>query len=200
MAAIQNKMGNQALDARLQRASSRRDELLNLVCRRLEKVRAAQLQELRQVKSPDRWTPKVYKGQRGFHAPVTTRWHETARCYKEAAAALCAGQLGRGVQLLERALEAERAAWRSLPRQVADKLREPDHSPPKPPAIASVAPDALCPATARPSELHIADLILATRDAWELVTPLEQQEHKMRRWWEGREEEEEEEDEEEDGH
>ena len=123
---MSGKLGNDALTEKIGGAAQVRDELLARILERLQSVSKVQEIERDAIKNQRDWFKEVALGEKGFHNPDATRWHESARLYMEAAKALGRGQRGRGAELLDKAEEAERAAHESLPEQVADKLKPED--------------------------------------------------------------------------
>lgn len=192
---VSRKMGNQDFGAQLDRTSQQRDELLAFIAQRLKSLHSVQNVERLEMRDQRQWYREVAKGTHGYHLPDTTRWHESARCYRQAAESLAAGNLTRGAQQLERALEAERTAYASMPRQVQVELEEAE-------STASSTPDSLphainggmCQETTLPTEIReLSGRILSVRDVMEDAPPLP-----LRQWWETDLEEEEEEEEEDD--
>ena len=190
---LAGKVGNQQTADRVQGSASERDQLLAFITERLRTMRGVQLKEREQMGMNNRreWFRPVARGTDGYFLPDTTRWHEAAQTYQRAAEALTRGDLSRGARLIEKATEAERAAFDSVPEQVADTLDTHERT-------AGATPDAVphllgvptCPTVAMPAELHkLADAILRTQAEIELSPPLAT---RRRRWWDGEEEEEEE--------
>lgn len=162
-------------------ASSSRETLLAFICQRLRKMREVQLKEHASYKEVRSWYKAVAAGRDGYFAPDATRWHEAARFFKEAAEAMCRGNLSRGAQLLERALGAEQAALDTVPRQVREKMSDEQRAGPGYPAELPQSLDAAAlPPCALPEALQIADHILALEDRF-LETPP----RRVRRqeWW-----------------
>ncbi len=195
---LATKLGNDGVDRKVKQADGRATELLDFVTARLAAIHGRQTVEIREMAHGRRWHEEIAKGYPGHHLADAGRWHESARLYKEAAVAICNGNLGRGAQLLDRAIEAERAALDSLPKQVADKLHDEERAPPEGPgALAEVSEAAACTRRGLPQELVLADRVLARgqRQREEGFIPLEN----MKLWFERarrREEEEADEDDE----
>lgn len=192
---VSRKMGNADFSSQMNDRGQQRDQLLAFIAQRLKTLHGAQNTERLEIKDQRQWFKEVAKGTQGYHLPDATRWHEAARRYKRAATALAHGDLTRGAQLLEQALEAERTAYDSVPKQVKVELDEHERS-------AADTPDELphainggvCPETALPGEIKMyADRILSVRDAMEDSPPLP-----IVRWWDEDLDEEEEEDEDDD--
>jgi hypothetical protein len=190
---VSQKMGNQDFSAQMDHTSQQRDQLLAFIAQRLTTLQGVQNTERLEIKDQRQWFKEVAKGDNGYHLPDATRWHEAARRYKRSAEALARGDLSRGAQLLEQALESERTAYNSMPRQVRTELDEQE-------STAAATPDALphaigggtCPSVALPTEIRIvSSRILSVQDLMEDSPPLPI----MRQWWEEELEEEEEEDE-----
>lgn len=192
LAKIGRTGGNQSVRDQLSGVEGRRDELLHFICERLKIVHEIQEVELGQSRREREWFREVAKGESGFHTPDATRWHDSAKYYMEAASALCAGSLGRAVDLIERAQEAERAAMESCPDQVIQKIMPAKRKlPEEPEAALDVASGAGCPTTARPMDLKYGEEILAIIEDAKKTPPLMTNDGKA--WWQELEEEEDEE-------
>jgi hypothetical protein len=190
---LANTTGNNSVDKQLRRSTDLRDALLAFAGTRLKTLFQVQQKELKEIKDQRQWFKEVAKGVAGFHLPDPTRWHQSAELYQQAATALANGNLGKGGQLLDKALEAERAAYKSMPVQVEQELNRAEQTQPQTPhELAHVSVSSVCPSTKRPTEIKYADLILNVMDVMEGSSP----NPLMRQWWESEEEEEEEEEEE----
>ncbi|MFT5684415.1 MAG: hypothetical protein ACI8RZ_005356 [Myxococcota bacterium] len=188
---VAGKMGNQQLDGQLKKSADTRDALLAFIAQRLKTLHGVQLVERSEMLDQRQWYKEVARGQSGYHLPDTTRWHESAELYKRAANSMCNGNLGRGAQLMEQALEAERAAYKSMPIQVKQELDEKDKSASSTPQeLPHVISATVCPTTGAPGELKYADRILGMSDQLEDSPPLP-----IMRWWKEEIEEEKEEEE-----
>ena len=192
--ALGGALGNQTLDGRFQDANRQQAALLEFIVARLAKVQHVQGIELQEMKSSREWFREVARGTQGFTLPDATRWHECAELYKGAADALCRGDLGRGVQLIERATEAEAKAQKETPTQVQEHLEDPLKAPVESPtAGGSTSPAAVCTATALPKGIEMADRILNIQDIMEASPPIPV--GRRQNWWETESEEEESEEE-----
>ena len=190
---IAKNIGNEVLAKHLEGKGAQRDQILAFVCSRLKNISDIQAKERSEMKNERKWFREVAKGVEGFHLPDPTRWHESARYFQKAGQALCEGHIGKGVQLLDKALEHERAAFNSIPKMVKVKLDEKEKKPNNAPLeCQKIDPHDVCPAITKPKELELADRILNIRDHMEATPPL-----RLLDWWEVDREEEEEEDEEE---
>ena len=176
---IARNIGNNELNDQLNARASKRDELLAMICQRLQKAEAVQQIELREMSNEREWFRQVAKGAEGYTLPQPTRWHECAQLFQRAAQALAEGHLGRGEQLLELALEKERAAYNSLPRQVERHLEEEELSASANPLGRGFSDSAVCPATALPTEIRAAQRILNITAVMGEVPPL----RLFRNWW-----------------
>jgi len=107
---------------------------------------------------PD-WQLLVARGAAGFTLPDPTRWHRTTLLYRRAAEALCAGDIGRGAQILDQAVTAERATFETVPDQVElpASLSAPTTGPEERPFVSE---GETCPATKAPALFQQADAIL----------------------------------------
>ena len=122
-------------------------------------------------------------GQKGFHLPQATRWHEAAKLFKRSAQAMCRGDLSKGKALLEQALEQEKIAYDDMPKMVSDRLNEVDRSGGNAPIELTREGAEVCPATRLPQEISIADKILNIRDTMEEAAPLKRTKP-YNYWWE----------------
>lgn len=192
LAKIGRQSGNASIKDQLSSSEARRDDLLQFICERLKIVHEIQEVELERAQNEREWFREVAKGESGHHLPDATRWHDTAKFYMEAAHALCAGNLGRGADLIEKAQEAERAAMESCPDQVIQKIMPAKRKlPEQPEAAVDVRSGAGCPTTARPMDLKYGEEILAIIEDAKDSPPLKKTGGKA--WFEELEEEEEEE-------
>ena len=176
---IARNIGNNELNDQLKSRAGQRDELLAVICQRLQKVESVQQIELQEMSNEREWFRQVAKGADGYTLPQPTRWHRCARLFQRAARALAEGHLGRGQQLLELALEKERAAYNSLPRQVERHLELEDRAAIANPIELGFSDNAVCPATALPAELRAAQRILNITAIMDEVPPL----RIFRSWW-----------------
>ena len=192
---LRKKVGNVEMDAKLRAASNDRDQMLGFICERLNSLRNVQLLELDVMKDERKWFRAVAKGKQGFGLPDATRWHEAARLHKSAALALCNGHLGRGADILEQALKAERDAFAQVPKQVRDKMDRTDaRAGVGAPLMGNLTSGSGCPRVEQPKDLRIADLILKVSDVVEKSPPLRRP---PKHWWQNKEETEEEDEEDE---
>lgn len=189
---LQSGLGNEGLGRQLNTGNVQRDEMLQHICERLKIIQGAQNKERMAMGREREWFKAVAKGAEGYHTPDPTRWHESARLFKQAAEALCAGNLGRGAILLEQAAEAEHAAFESVPKMVQTDLDREESAEAAPDATFQVNDEAGCAACEKPEELKIANKILAVQDTVQATPPLGRP---KRRWWDEELEEEEEEEE-----
>lgn len=162
------RLGNTAVGEKLDGATSTRDALLQNIGERLKKMRGVQIQERMEMADQRDWFRRVLKGFHGYTSPDPTRWHQSALSFKRAAEALSRGDLRRGAQLLDRALQEERDAYESLPTMVRERLQdEQTRSADTPAELSEVRSAASCPARDMPSSIDVADDILAMEDRLE---------------------------------
>ena len=187
---ISGKLGNDTLQDQIKQRGNSRDQLLSFIIQHLKKIQSVQKIELDEMKNRERWFREVSKGEAGFHLPDATRWHEAAKLFKRAAQAMCKGDLSRGKELLEQAMEQEKAAYDSLPKMVLDRLNTVDQSGGNAPVELTRNGAEVCPSTRLPQEIAIADQIINIRATMDKMPPL----RKTRpfNWWDTLEEEEEE--------
>lgn len=190
--AVGKKMGNSGLDDVLKAKGSQRDRIIEFILQRLENVKSIQNKELLEIKNVRQWFREVARGEEGFHLPDPTRWHVCAQLYRRAIEALCNGNMGQGVLLLEKAVEAERTAEESLPEQVRVKLTTPERvTAAMPDTAMSVGTAATCPTRALPQGIRLASDILSIMDKMEHGPPLPRR-RRRGSWWDEEVEEEEE--------
>lgn len=183
-------VGNEELKSRISEGKASRDELLQFLVGRLKTIRDVQQKELAMSGLDDqhKWMRIVGDKEKGVTKPEPTRWREAARAYEEAAFQLCRGALGRGRQLVERAIEVEKKTLGNLTKlvEVTD-----DMEPQAPARMQAGGGDDACASTTVPQEIRslVADI--------ENVTQITRDPPNKRRgrdpWWTLDEEEEEEE-------
>lgn len=148
-------VGNDELQRRIEKGNASRDEMLEFVVDRLRIMRKAQVRELdlaRLDRQRDWWKVVADKQKEDFTKPRPTRWAEVARIYEEASAQVCRGALGRGRDLLERGIEAEKEEWSSLTKLV--DTRELDTTPEGPEEMGQIQAGDACGATDVPQEIR----------------------------------------------
>jgi hypothetical protein len=189
---IVRKGGNDDFARKMGMRAGMRDQMLAFLCERLKHVHRVQSMEKAEIKDVQQWFRALARGRKGVLLPDPTRWHLCAQLYKKAGEALASGHLDRGAQLLDKAMEAERAAMDSAPKQVKDELsREQKADAAPPPAMGHVVTGMRCPAIDAPVGLRVADLILNVPDKMDHAPPIRPP--RRRRWWDEEEEEEEDE-------
>ncbi len=115
-------VGNSEIQQRIQSGNASRDELLAFISARLGTIRGAQLAEMAQLDHQRDWWKSVSDSHKTDKTkPDPTQWGECARVYEEAANALARGALGRGKQLMERALDVEQKKFGDLSKVVEQK-------------------------------------------------------------------------------
>jgi len=182
-----SSVGNEQMAKELKSKNGERDQLLGIITARMEKVHAAQSKEAFVSTQRDRWFLAVHKGADTL--PEPKRWCEIARLYREAALAVCGGNLGRGAQLTSEAIKAENQAYKDLPKMVLAELKEsPPGAPPK--LLQTIASSATCSPCAMPNESAIAERVEAFSPE---VADASTRKKRLHNWWDKEEEEEEEE-------
>jgi len=175
-------VGNQQMNARLADSTERRDVAMGFIIARLRKVQQRQDIELEAVGNRDKWERQLSLEHHGYKLPTPTRWHECAHLFKQAAQALCSGNLSRGAQLLDQALEAERVAQDSYPEFLLNQARmDPTVPYQGPDEVQAVDSGEGCPKMELPKGIHIADKIMAVRTDADPVR--ERQPEKRHDWW-----------------
>lgn len=175
-------LGNEGLAAKLGHNDALRDLLLDVVRERLAAIEAAQKAELKSLHERGPWWRRLQRGQRGIAMPEPTRWAEPARLFRQAADSLCAGDLGRGAELLKQATESERAHRKAVPTQV--KLaRESAPGTGVPAAIGEVHDGEGCTPTTAPDVVALAGRIENVAETHRDATHLPNARH-AGQWWE----------------
>ncbi len=161
-------IGNDALSGKIAGNDKLRDALLTLVQERLQAIQLAQQAELKALRNRGDWYRRLLRGEKGLKLPEPTRWAAPAQLYKKAAEAICAGELGRGADLLRQATESDRANFKALPKQVeipaADRKGATSS-----PALAEVREGEGCNPCSAPQVLALADRITAVGQTADLV-------------------------------
>ncbi len=186
-------VGNEELQRRIEKGNVSRDEMLVFMVDRLQTIRTAQLREL-DVAGLDRqrewWKEVADSHKTDATKPDPTRWREVAQVYEEASYQICRGALGRGRDLLERGIEAEKREWGTLTSVV--QVQDLDTEVESPDALDRIQSSDACGATDVPQEIR------ALASDIENVTHIAREPpgRKRRRdpWWTLWEDEEEEED------
>jgi hypothetical protein len=187
LAKLAKKVGNSQVGSMVGAAREKRDALLAFIRQRLATVQSAQQAEQREMADRREWWLRVARQKPGFELPDPTRWRNVALAYKRAALAACAGDIGRGAQLLEQAVRAERAAFQSVPVQVelpstvhaAEESAEEAHF---------IEEGETAPPTEAPDILRAADRIARVTETSEAVGVLPN--NPTHAWWGAVEEEE----------
>ena len=182
-----NTVGNEQMAKELKSKNGERDQLLGVITARMEKVHAAQNKEAFISTQRDRWFLAVHKGADTL--PEPKRWCEVARLYREAALAICGGNLGRGAQLTAEAIKAENEAYRNLPKMVRKDLKEKPLGA-IPSLIQSIGSSATCSPCQMPNETAIAERVEAFSPD---IADASTRKKRLHNWWDEEEEEEEEE-------
>lgn len=184
---LARKLGNDRVQDLIQQATGKRDALLGFVKERLARVSGAQQAELQSMSKDRVWFDEVARRKGRYALPDPTRWRGPALLYKRAAEALCAGDLGRGAQLIQKAVEAERAAFDAMPEQVRvdEGAGKPERGPDEGAFIES---GESCPETRAPEVMQAADGVIRVADrSREQAVPRSARQH--RGWWDAEEEE-----------
>ena len=173
-------LGNEAIATRVLQNERLRDELLAFIQERLEAITIAQRQEKQALKNRSEWFRRLQRGEKGIALPEPTRWAVPAILYKRAADAVCAGELGRGTELLRQAVESDRATMKAVPGQVA--LTEKERAPAREPAeTMEVQSGEGCTPTTAPQIDQLANRVVAESDTADAVTLYRQP--RQHAWW-----------------
>ncbi len=187
---VSSKIGNGGLNSQLLKTANDRDNLLEFLMSRLKNIQQIQQIELDEMALRPEWFRDVAKGEHGFFLPDPTRWKETAQTYKLAGEALCRGDVRRGKQLIEEAVQKEAAATESLPIQVTERLQSKQSDEYGSPVSTAAETSEICAARTPPKDLSIADEIIAVQATIRGATPVRRT--RPYTWWEQQEDSEEE--------
>ena len=186
-------VGNEELQRRIEQGNATRDEMLQFMVERLQTIRQAQVRELDLAKldRQHEWAKLVADSHKEeFTKPDPTRWREVARIYEEAAYQVCRGALGRGKDLLERGVEAEKKEWGSLTKLVDTSELDTHFDAPE--EIGPIQAGDACGATDVPQELRKLTDDIENVDTVAKDPPMKRRARDP--WWTLWEDEEEEED------
>jgi hypothetical protein len=192
LAKMTDSIGNDEIQRRLDQGNATRDELLQFLSQRLTTIRDVQLREIEQCQgnNPRTWWMKVSDSQKeDVTKPEPMRWKDSAALYEDACFQLCRGALGRGAELMRRALDAERKTFGTLTSLVNTKDLESEPSGPT--SMHPILPEEACGPCDTPTELKLAQQIQDVNT--EPKDPMNRK-RKKDPWWTLEEEEEEEED------
>lgn len=165
------KVGNDAMKGRLAATEQKRDAIVRFVAERLAVLRQSQLAEAEAIHRERVWFDEVGRRKPGFGLPDPRRWRLPASLYRKALEAIASGNLARAGDLVDQAVEAERAAFRSVPTQVdlPDGARAADRPPDERPFIGA---GAACVPRHETELVHVAQTIERWSDHAEpVLTP-----------------------------
>lgn len=151
------RLGNHAIRGLLDTGNASRDDLVQFICQRLQVVRDVQLRELAETNmgAQRSWWKTVGDSQKeDYTKPDPTRWRETARIYEDAIQALCNGHVGRGADLLERAMQEEEKTHEATSKVV--DTNGIDTSMDSPDALGEIVADQGCGYRELPPEASLA--------------------------------------------
>lgn len=173
-------LGNEAVAGRVLQNEKIRDELLAFIQERLQAISLAQRQEKQALKNRAEWFRRLQRGEKGVSLPEPTRWAGPAVLYKRAADAICAGELGRGTEILRQAVEGDRATMKAVPIQV--QLTEGQRALASEPAeTMEVQSGEGCTPTTAPQISQLANRVVSESDTADAVTIFRNA--KPHEWW-----------------
>lgn len=110
-------LGNAEMQRKIDGRNAKRDELLAFLCKRLGAMRQVQQREVdkatTQALAKDR-TKLNDGGNKENFASNPLKWRGPANLYEQAAYQLCQGNLHRGAQLVDQAIQAERQCFEQV--------------------------------------------------------------------------------------
>lgn len=192
--AMGKKLGNDELQQRIQRGNATRDELMDFLHDRLKNIRSVQEREIAMSdkrSSREHWRQISDQQKTEYTNPDPTRWRESAKIYEQAAFQLSRGSLGRGAQLVKRALGEEQKTFDKLSVVVKVTQEEREGLESGPEGVEDVAPNEGCSAKNMPSEVR--ELAQQIQNVTEKAPELPGRKRVRDPWWTEEEEEEEEE-------
>lgn len=191
LAKLVKAVGNDEIQKRIQQGNVNRDMAMAYIADRLRNMRQLQLREQRLIPRTshwDWWRQVADAKKPWFTKPEPKRWHEAAQLYKEAGKHLARGDMQRGKQVMERAIQAETKQLNQLTDLVDTSDVDFDARPDVGwlQEIVSGSPEAPC---ALPDDFKLADEICRVMDT--VVDPMNRR-RRRDPWWTLEEEEEEE--------
>ncbi len=191
--AMGKKLGNDELQQRIQKGNATRDELMDFLHGRLKNMREVQKREIGksdQRSSREHWRQISDQQKTEYTNPDPTRWRESAKLYEQAAFQLARGSLGRGAQLLKKAVGEEQKTFDKLSAVVRVTQEEREGLDSGPESVGDVAPNEGCSAIDMPSEVR--DLARQIQNVTEKAPQIPGRKRVRDPWWTEEEEEEEE--------
>lgn len=186
-------VGNTELKTRIESGNANRDELLEFIVSRLRTIRDVQTKEfnLTSIHTQRDWWKQVSDTQKEQHTkPDPSQWKEVSRIYEDATYQICRGALGRGKQLVDRAMDAEKKKMGDLTKLVDTKDID-DREVEAPAVMGQVGNADACGATDVPAE--IKELTNKIESVTAVAAEPPGRKRKRDPWWTLWEEEEEEE-------
>jgi len=193
LAGIAGQLGNDELMERLEQGNGTRDELLELLGQRLEAMHTAQQAEVELTKRTDNtFRTMLGESERIGDGPKPKRWIEAARLYEAAARALCSGQLHRGSNIMEQAVEADKKAFKDVESLSAfDSRLTEDNATELADEVLDPSSDVACTQCPLPDAMRLAHEIQEVTSSGH--EEIKGQRRELDPWWMYEEEEEEEE-------
>jgi len=192
--AMGKKLGNDELQQRIQKGNASRDELMDFLKDRLHTMRDVQKREILASDSTnhrEHWRQISDQQKTEVTNPDPTRWREAARIYEQAAYQLARGSLGRGQQLVEKAMAEEKRTFDKLTSIIHVTEEELQELESGPDCAMDAAPTDACAATEVPTEVQ--ELARAIQRVTEKAPEVPGRKRVRDPWWTLEEEEEEEE-------
>ena len=189
-----SKLGNEELQQRIQKGNATRDDLMDFLHKRLENMRGVQEREIGMSdarSTRENWRKIADTHKTDMTSPDPTRWRESAKLYEDAAYQLARGSLGRGTQLVQKAMDQEKKTFDQLTALVRVRAEEKEGLESGPAGGMDIAPNEACSATEVPSEVKA--LAHAIQNVTEKAPQVPGRRRVLDPWWTLEEEEEEEE-------
>ncbi|MBT3219360.1 MAG: hypothetical protein HN348_09740 [Proteobacteria bacterium] len=110
-------VGNDEIQQRLGQGGATREEMMAFIHSRLGTIRNVQLKEMEQMGHTEMrqsWKLISDSHKEDITKPDPKRWRASAALYEDAMYQICRGNIGRGAEIIERAVNEEQRAFGSL--------------------------------------------------------------------------------------
>lgn len=114
-------VGNDEIQKRLSQGGASREDMMGFIHSRLSTIRQVQLKEIDQIghmEMRESWKLISDSHKEDITKPDPKRWRASAALYEDAMYQICRGNIGRGAEIIERAVAEEQRAFGSLSKLV----------------------------------------------------------------------------------